>query len=70
MQRYMGLLLDRRNRSGKGGGSLEGGLSYQRMKSESLPSYEGKRKGTQGLSHKGRITRVVLGYGKKLLRCR
>ncbi len=48
----------------KGEGAWKGGLLDQRMKSESLPSYEGKRKGTKGLSRKGRVTRVVLGCGK------
>jgi hypothetical protein len=57
----MGLLLDRGSRNGKGGR----GLLDQRMKSEGLPSYEGKRKGTKGLSCRGRVTRVVLGCGKE-----
>lgn len=50
----------------RGEGAWKGGLLDQRTKSEGLPSYEGKRKGTKGLSCRGRITRVVLGCGKEL----
>jgi hypothetical protein len=43
-QRYLGLLLYKRSKNRKGGGSLEAGLSNLIMESESLPSYEGKGK--------------------------
>lgn len=52
----------------KGEGAWKGGLLDQKTKSESLLSYEGKRKGTKGLSHRGKVTRVVLGRGKKTLK--
>ncbi len=48
----------------KGETTWKGGLLDQRLISEGLPSYEGKRKGIKGLSRKGRVTRVVLGCGK------
>ncbi len=48
----------------KGETTWKGGLLDQRLMSEGLPYYEGKRKRTKGLSRKGRVIRVVLGCGK------
>jgi hypothetical protein len=45
---------------------MDGRLLGLKMKNEGLPSCENKRKGTRGLSHKGRLSRVVLRCGKQL----
>jgi hypothetical protein len=48
------------------GRSLDGRLWGLKTKNDGLPYYKNKRKGTRGLSHRGRISKVVLGCGKKL----